>query len=1347
MMAIGRIREITFDDGAIVDGDDVTLADLLNPAEIGSGGIHLDNTSGLPTLSPWRSGVVAWDTVNLCMAVSSSIDGNWVQVGQESTDIAINKTGSSLANGTVVYYDGSSANRPKAAKAYCTNDDIAFKTIGLVSQVAGIANNAEGQVTIAGVVRGLNTNSFTEGDILWLDTVAGQYTSTRPSVQYNQIMIGVVTKKDATLGEIYVSVKNLTDQIQKLGFHAVDPHGWTEYDNTYMTRGWVGNTFTLTQVGTSTPYYCKGKLKYLTGNRSIALTPTAGAHFIGLNCSTEVLEDLGATFPILQVLTTHLLVEFAYATGVNVIYNANERHTIKFLKKDWIYKHLSFSTQYRSGITPSITSIDGNGSSITHAQYSVTSGAIADEDIDIATAVLATGDAKKLWYYRADLGVWVPYSEANGTGVIPFGGTGRASYNNVATGLVECTNNYHVMTHLFAANDGTVIGIIGNAEYLTLAAARTAASTEISTLLTTGLPFPEFRAIATFINQTSSTYSNAVKSKIVSVDTGIPYIDWRKTALNPAAGANAANHNQLSSLQGGQAGEYYHLSAAQYGNITNNIFPSGTASNTQNRILLPTATTEQWAALTPTETLIGWDSTKKKPVVSDGTIIKPIGGGLIVTPVTVSGTTPSIATLENGKHYVVDMSTATGDVTVTAPTGASEANWKVTAARNWNNAYRLSIAAAGSDKFYYAGDSTTITTIRIYNPDGWVEGCYLTTNLWVLNTDENGGSGSGGSGQGRKNYILNPSAATSFTDNWTAANLTVARDETSSIPRYTTTKTAFKLTSTSTAGTHTSSVMKRDDADLNRTLGLEIAINCANTTKWTIDVEVSANGTTGWARSVLRSDSSSKTYLPATTGTFKTSFDTSSATPYMRYVITHEGTAAGEILYYSDVLITPDSNTVSGPIIGEWTAYTPTFTGFGTVSGLAAFYKQSGSSIIIKCKFTTGTCTSTEARISLPSGLTSGTTNALTYIGDFAESIVYGGSLQVYVENSASYLTFGSTDASTVGFTKRNATAIAGNGVDICFTTAEFPISQWAGANTNSSGNDPEYCSNSNSTNTATDTTSFAYGPVGSLIPNGAVGTDYTRYVRFNFPVQAGDQLLLEMSSDSGVSWGTTPYPNIAQGTSTYGMRMYSVSSTVYAVVFNYSGSRPSGATYGANGQPWSDVYAVSYRWRVRKVSATSVAGFDIVKETSAGLMPASNSNLDNATATRLGLKQYLHGTTYNGGNSPTVTIDQAGLTINRAVFTPKQRQDNSWVMQIMLNITFNSTTSAIVTSIQGVSTPAYQQQISAGVNNDTIAFAYVNASATNTGIIRGNGSGSVANTNMRIAGEIELASKPTWAY
>jgi hypothetical protein len=1231
---VGRIREIVFEDGIDVDGTVTEAASkdyvdgLFDPITANEKGIYLDNTSGLPALSPWRAGVLAWDTEHDCLAVSTIYEDSWLQVGSEEQETVRNKTGSDLLNGQVVYIDGATGHIPNVKLATCTDETIAKRTIGVVTSESNIANNDTGPICLSGHVHGINTNSFTVGDVLWLDTVAGGFTATRPSYQYEHIMIGIVLEKSPTDGVIYVEVRDLTDQIAKMGFHTVDPHGFTEYDNTYMTRSWVGNTFTLTQVGTSTPYYHKGKLKYLTGNKSITVTPTAGAHFIGLNCTTEVLEDLGGTIPAASVVSTHVICEFCYANGTDVIYYANERHSTKFPKKIWFFNHLYLSTQYKSGLTTSITSIDGNGSSLDHARFSVTAGVIQDEDIEISVASIASAATKNIWYYNGT--VWVSVSETNGTGVI-VSGTGRASYNNYTTGLVEATNNYHVLTHLFAANNGTVIAIIGNAEYQLLAQARVAASEEISTLLTTGLPFPEFRAIATFINQTRDTYSNAVKSRIVSVDTGVEYIDWRTTKLNPVAGTSASNHNSLAGIQGGQAGEYYHITASDYNNIINKIYPGGAAADTGAKVILPTKA--DTIGLTPTAGNVIFDTTKKKLQAGDGAQWKVVGGGLVVTPITVSGTTPSISSLESGKHYIVDMSTATGDVNLDAPAGESEANFKVTATRNYTNSYRVTVTADGSDKFYYVGDSLNYDAVRLYNPDQWIEFCYLTTNVWIMNTDENSGSG-GSSGTGRKNYIKNPSAFTSFTDYWTATNFTVSRDTSTSIPRETTTGTAFKLVSTAGSSTATflSDAILLDDADLSKKLGIEIAINIADSSNWSIDILASATSGGTYARLPLSTDSSSITYLPATTGTFKTTVDMVAATPYIKFRIT--SVATSKTAYFSDIIVTPDSNSIQGAVVGPATKLSASVSsnsqqanaiaigGSTTAPAIAtsvvwndAYYYRDGQYLVLNFNYchtnnTGATAGSGTYYFRIPSGLT--IDSSILSIGDNTSRNIVG-SAQAE-DNSKMYTgTVQVVNTTSLALVVGNETTTPSlvSSVFLPFNTASnyrisfqarIPIAEWAGSGTvNLASNDVEYAYNF-STTTTDDTTSFGYGPTGALIKDFAPsGTNViVKGVQFQTPIQNSDVLMFEVDNGSG-KWQSfvERIGNFSEndaGSTAYGYRIEITGTTTASVQFF------SKATVGA---AWSAIN--TWRWRVRKSSAGAAVGFGIVQPgVSAGLVSAS---------------------------------------------------------------------------------------------------------------------------------------------
>jgi hypothetical protein len=138
------------------------------------------------------------------------------------------------------------------------------------------------------------------------------------------------------------------------------------------------------------------------------------------------------------------------------------------------------------------------------------------------------------------------------------------------------------------------------------------------------------------------------------------------------------------------------------------------------------------------------------------------------------------------------------------------------------------------------------------------------------------------------------------------------------------------------------------------------------------------------------------------------------------------------------------------PFYGPWTPYTPVFTGFGTVTPTIGDiqYRTAPQGIEIRGKFTTGTGTGTEARISLPTGLTSAGTASIPTIqiaGEYATNLSgansHGGFL--HIEPSVTYLTIGSQG--TFGSTSIVATAKAlgsdfSTGIIISFNNVVVPI-------------------------------------------------------------------------------------------------------------------------------------------------------------------------------------------------------------------------------------------------------------------------------------------------------------------
>jgi hypothetical protein len=119
-----------------------------------------------------------------------------------------NQSGSPFTKGQVVRQDGSSGTRLKVVLALGTDDTNSATTIGLVAQ--SIGNNSSGFIITNGLLRGIDTNAFNEGDTLWLSaSTPGGLVNTRPTQPNHSVRIGYVIKKAGTAdGIIYVDILN-----------------------------------------------------------------------------------------------------------------------------------------------------------------------------------------------------------------------------------------------------------------------------------------------------------------------------------------------------------------------------------------------------------------------------------------------------------------------------------------------------------------------------------------------------------------------------------------------------------------------------------------------------------------------------------------------------------------------------------------------------------------------------------------------------------------------------------------------------------------------------------------------------------------------------------------------------------------------------------------------------------------------------------------------------------------------------------------------------------------------------------------------------------------------------------
>jgi len=129
-----------------------------------------------------------------------------LQLGQETVHRAVNKHGSTIANGEVVRVYGAQGNRLAVRKASAAADSLSQSTLGVATE--DISNNQEGFITAQGLVRGLNTSGFTEGEPLYLSaTTPGALTQTAPTAPSRTVLVGYCVRSHATVGSIWVDVR------------------------------------------------------------------------------------------------------------------------------------------------------------------------------------------------------------------------------------------------------------------------------------------------------------------------------------------------------------------------------------------------------------------------------------------------------------------------------------------------------------------------------------------------------------------------------------------------------------------------------------------------------------------------------------------------------------------------------------------------------------------------------------------------------------------------------------------------------------------------------------------------------------------------------------------------------------------------------------------------------------------------------------------------------------------------------------------------------------------------------------------------------------------------------------
>jgi hypothetical protein len=674
----------------------------------------------------------------------------------------------------------------------------------------------------------------------------------------------------------------------------------------------------------------------------------------------------------------------------------------------------------------------------------------------------------------------------------------------------------------------------------------------------------------------------AISAGSIALTKGLSRITGGGTTLNSVTGNTADGAQQI--LLNGSGSDI---------NITN-------AGNIQ------TGTGIDFALRSGSAVTMVYSSTLSKWVLTGGAG----GGGLALSVRTTAFTAVA------NNHYLCNTTSAT--FTVTLPTGTTGAVIRLSDAnRTWGSNNLTVVPSSGQIIANFAANESLVCDLN---------GAWIQLNWdgakWVVDAPGyaasiSSGSLSGGTGTGSLNIVDNPSAETSTTGWAVATNYTVARD-TSNSPLAGVVDSCFAIsTSTASAESSTSGVyaaaLAVPPALRNSKLqgNLWVTVPATSAGVWRLSV-YNAGGT----RMTLDRDSSGVFTLPGGyTGQLPFTFDADSSTTYTISFTQTTRTSANTL--YATLISIGNGNVSQTAPVGEWQSYTPTLTGFGTVSAVSCFYRRVGSEIQVRGKWTNGTVSGSNATITIPSGLTiDAANNGAVYKvygswvrADSAAPAARQGVLFASTAASTTALLFGYGDGgqSVNPMTIQTGSAISANSneMHVNFTIA---ISEWAGSVNTAPVPAEEYAYPTGTWDSNTTTSSI--GTLGAQL--GALTGTRTKDITWQYPIQLGDRIEILGSTDR-VNW--VPIKGARLGASLIavvdgidsagnlgaGILMHHTSSTTTRLTFAVYASQANDDS-PANNWP-SDAYVL-----VRKVRASALPFANAGTDGSAGLYKAGQA-------------------------------------------------------------------------------------------------------------------------------------------
>jgi hypothetical protein len=144
----------------------------------------------------------------LLKASDSSYDTVWADNYANAVKATVrNESGATMSKGTVVYISGASGNKAVVSKASASTEAGSSKTFAILEE--DIPTNQNGTAITMGLLKGVDTSTFSPGANLWLSVTPGLIVSpTPPASPAHAVFLGNAVRIHANQGEIEVRIAN-----------------------------------------------------------------------------------------------------------------------------------------------------------------------------------------------------------------------------------------------------------------------------------------------------------------------------------------------------------------------------------------------------------------------------------------------------------------------------------------------------------------------------------------------------------------------------------------------------------------------------------------------------------------------------------------------------------------------------------------------------------------------------------------------------------------------------------------------------------------------------------------------------------------------------------------------------------------------------------------------------------------------------------------------------------------------------------------------------------------------------------------------------------------------------------